>query len=81
MSGSGVRVWRPQRSVSDLGLAASLAGPISWVQVWRDAEQLIRVELWPAVQAVAEDLRASTRDLDFDAVAAIASSAMRGREA
>lgn len=52
-------------------------GPASWLPVFREAEQLIRVELWPAVQAVAEELSRSPHDLSNDDVAALASAAMR----
>ena len=51
-------------------------GPASWVRVWRQAEQLIRVELWPAVRAVAEELRRRPDTLGDADVAALALIAM-----
>jgi hypothetical protein len=52
-------------------------GPQSWVRVWREAEQLVRIDLWSAVHAVAEELRRRTRDLEFEEAAALATSALR----
>jgi hypothetical protein len=52
-------------------------GPAGWLRIWREAEQLIRVELWPAVEAVAEELRRSEHLGGAD-VAALAKAAMGG---
>jgi hypothetical protein len=52
-------------------------GPATWVTVWREAEDLIRVRLWPAVQAVAEELRRREQSLTNADVAEIATTAMR----
>jgi ATP-dependent Zn protease len=59
--------------------ADAVTGPAGWLRVWREAEQLIRVELWPAVRAVADELIAQ-RDLTGEEVAALASAAMEGHE-
>jgi hypothetical protein len=53
-----------------------VTGPAGWLRVWREAEQLIRVDLWPAVRAVAEELRRTERDLLDADVAALAEAAM-----
>jgi len=55
-------------------------GPESWLRVWREAEHLIRGELWPAVRAVAEEARKTEADLTGDQIAAIAEAAL-GRAA
>ena len=34
----------------------AVVGPASWLPIFRETEQLIRGELWPAVQAVGEKL-------------------------
>ena len=51
-------------------------GPASWLPAYREAEQLIRDELWPAVQAVAEELSRSTADLRDEDIAALATAAL-----
>lgn len=48
-------------------------GPESWRPVFREAEHLIREELWPAVQEVAEELCRGTGDLSNDDVNTLAS--------
>ncbi len=48
----------------------------SWLPIFREAEQLIRGELWPAVEAVAEELSWSTSDLGHEDVAALATTAL-----
>ena len=53
-----------------------VTGPAGWLRVWREAEQLIRVDLWPAVRAVAEELRRTERDLLDADVAALAGASM-----
>lgn len=66
---------------------ASQAGPAGWAPIWLDAETLVRGDLWPAVQAVAERLwemvvandgkdLADLPDLDGEEAAAIVSEAM-----
>jgi hypothetical protein len=47
-------------------------GPASWVPIWREAERLIRFELWPAVEAVAEELMRCTTQLCYEDVDALA---------
>lgn len=56
-------------------------GPESWLPVFREAERLIRGELWPAVQAVAEELCRSTVDLGHEDVTALAIAALNRSEA
>jgi hypothetical protein len=58
----------------------TIIGPASWVPVWREAEQLIRFELWPAVEAVAEELRRCTIQLSHEDVDALAAAGL-GRPA
>ncbi len=53
-------------------------GPPEWLRIWREAEHLIRDELWPAVEAVAEELRRSERDLSNADVVALAEAALGG---
>jgi hypothetical protein len=50
--------------------------PAGWLPVFRDAEQLIRGGLWPAVEAVAEELSWSTSDLSHEDVARLATAAL-----
>lgn len=57
--------------------ADAVTGPAGWLSVWREAEQLIRIELWSAVHAVAEELRRTEQDLSNADVAALAEAAMR----
>jgi hypothetical protein len=40
----------------DKEMAPEQAGPSNWIEVWREAEELIRGELWPAVEAVFKKL-------------------------
>jgi len=54
------------------------AGPTEWLRIWREAEHLIRDELWPAVEAVAEELRGSERDFSNADVVALAEAALGG---
>jgi hypothetical protein len=56
-------------------------GPANWLPIWRQAEDLIRTELWPAVHAVAEELRRTARDLDCKEIGVLATAAMTGQEA
>jgi hypothetical protein len=53
-------------------------GPSSWVEVWLEAEVMIRGKLWPAVVAVAEALIASTQPhcLDGEQAAVLMAAAM-----
>jgi hypothetical protein len=51
------------------------SGPASWLPIFRDAKQLIHGDLWPAVEAVAEDLSWSTSDLSYEDVATLATAA------
>jgi hypothetical protein len=53
-------------------------GPMAWLWIWREAECLIRDELWPAVEAVAEELRTSEHDLSNADVVALAEDALSG---
>jgi hypothetical protein len=53
----------------------ALTGPEGWVRIWQQAEDLIRNELWPAIQAVAEELETGTGCLNHEKVAALASPA------
>ena len=46
--------------------------PAGWLPVFRDAEQLIRGGLWPAV----EELSWSTSDLSHEGVARLATAAL-----
>jgi hypothetical protein len=55
-------------------------GPASWIPVYREAEQLIRDELWPAVQAVGEELSRSTANLRDEDIAALATAALNRTE-
>jgi hypothetical protein len=57
-------------------------GPAAWFLIWQEAVDLIRDELWPAVKAVAEELRTGTGCLDQEGVAALPSAACphRGRQ-
>src|SRR5689334_6483158 len=50
-------------------------GPETWLPIFREAEQLIRVDLWPAVKAVAHELVRNPEDLHNADVAALASAA------
>jgi hypothetical protein len=63
-------------------------GPEGWTLIWLDAEQLIRSKLWPAVQAIADELLtianahvgqdiSTLPDLAGQEVVAIASEAMK----
>jgi hypothetical protein len=65
-----------------IGNAASgeAVGPAGWLPVFRNAEQLIRGDLWPAVEAVAEDLSWGTSDLSHEDVARLAASALNRTE-
>jgi len=36
----------------DKEVAPEQAGPANWITIWREAEELIRGQLWPAVEAV-----------------------------
>ena len=56
---------------------ATVTGRESWLPVWREAQQMIRVDMRPAVAAVADALLASC-SLDYEQVAALASQAMKG---
>ena len=51
-------------------------GPANWLPVFRQAERLIRVELWPAVQAVADELSRSNASLYHSDVATLAAKAL-----
>jgi hypothetical protein len=51
-------------------------GPETWLPIYRLAEQLIRVELWPAVQAVAYELKMTTTDMHNEVVVALAVQAL-----
>lgn len=58
-------------------------GTAAWAPIWLEAERLIREELWPAVQAVAEGLENSLGTdhdgwLSGQEVAELASAAMGG---
>ena len=55
-------------------------GPRGWLPVFRNAEQLIRGDLWPAVEAVAEELSWSTSDLSHEDVARLAAAAFNRTE-
>lgn len=55
-------------------------GPASWLPVFRDAELLIRGDLWPAVAAVAEELSWNTSDLSHEDVTRLAAAALNGAE-
>jgi hypothetical protein len=55
---------------------AEASGPTSWLPIFRDAEQLVRGDLWPAVAAVAEELSWSTSGLLQEDVATLATSAL-----
>lgn len=55
---------------------AEASGPTSWLPIFRDAEQLVRGNLWPAVAAVAEELSWSTSDLSHEDIAALATTAL-----
>ena len=55
---------------------AEASGPASWLPLFRDAEQLVRGDLWPAVEAVAEELSWSTSDLSREDVATLATTAL-----
>ncbi len=55
-------------------------GPAGWLPVFRNAEQLIRGDLWPAVEAVAEELSWSTSDLSYEDVARLATTALNRTE-
>lgn len=57
-----------------------VAGPPGWLSVFRNAEQLIRGDLWPAVEAVAEELSWSTADLTHEDVARLAATALNRAE-
>jgi hypothetical protein len=57
--------------------ADGVTGPAGWLRVWREAENMIRVELWPAVHAVAEELRRSEQAISNADVAALAEAAIR----
>jgi hypothetical protein len=54
----------------------ALTGPAAWLVVWRAAEDLIRVQLWPAVYAVAWELAASPHALTFADVAEVSAIAL-----
>jgi hypothetical protein len=43
-------------SVRDEEVEPDLAGPSGWVAIWQEAEELIRGQLWPAVEAVFQKL-------------------------
>jgi hypothetical protein len=53
-------------------------GPASWVPIWLEAGDMIRGSLWPAVNAVADALIASTQPhrIDGDKAAALMTAAM-----
>jgi len=55
-------------------------GPAGWLSVFRNAEQLIRGDLWSAVEAVAEELSWSTSDLSHEDVARLAATAFSRTE-
>lgn len=71
---------------AELGLARDIeirkaapdadTGPATWLPVFRKAERLIEVELWPAVQAVAYELIRNPDDLHNKDVAALAAAAL-----
>jgi hypothetical protein len=48
----------------------------TWIAIFRRAEQLIQVELWPAVQAVGEELSRSSTVLSHDEVRALMADAL-----
>ncbi|MGO8959179.1 MAG: hypothetical protein ACLQFR_17710 [Streptosporangiaceae bacterium] len=52
-------------------------GPATWLPIFREAERLIEVEIWPAVQAVAYELIRNPDDLHNEDVAALATAAKR----
>jgi hypothetical protein len=54
------------------------AGPAGAVRVWREAEALIRGKLWPAVEAVADELMRNTGKVGNDQVAELAAAALAG---
>ena len=64
-------------AVRNTGTSAP-TGPMAWLWIRREAEYLIRDELWSAVKAVAEKLRTSERDLSNVDVVALAEAAMGG---
>lgn len=53
-----------------------IAGPASWLSIWRDTEELIRGTLWPAVYAVAWEMVFSSRALTYAEVATIAAAGL-----
>ena len=57
------------------------SGPAAWLPVFRNAEQLIRGNLWPAVEAVAEELSWSISELSHKDVATLATTALNHTEA
>jgi hypothetical protein len=75
---------------AELGLARDIeirkvapeaaTGPETWLSIFREAEQLIGVDLWPAVKAVAYELVRNPEDLHNADVAALASAALDLRE-
>jgi hypothetical protein len=52
-------------------------GPETWLAVFREAERLIQVELWPAVKAVGDELSWSEADLHNEDVVALATTALK----
>jgi hypothetical protein len=65
--------WGHQRDELTDDIANSDAsGPASWLPVFREAELLIRGDLWPAVQAVADELSWSAQDLSHEDIERIA---------
>jgi hypothetical protein len=73
--------WGHQRDELTHNIATGEAsGPVSWLPVFRDAELLIRDDLWPAVQAVADELSWSARDLSHEDIERIATTALTDTE-
>jgi hypothetical protein len=56
----------------------ALTGPMEWLRIWREAERLIRDEVWPAVEAIAGELLRSDRGLSNADVVALAEAALGG---
>ena len=75
-----------RRRFAEMGLARDIetrkaapeaaTGPVTWLPVFRETERLIRVELWPAIQAVANELSQNPADLWQQDVAALAATAL-----
>jgi len=61
------------------GANAAIA-PGGWIPVFREAERLICDELWPTVEAVAEELIQSPHELSHEDVAALVATATGNAE-